>query len=292
MSIFTPQKSLVRTHFTRAALTYDAAALVQREAGEQMFSRLEYMTIQPQRIVDLGSGTGFFSRKLAARYRQAQIIELDFAHAMLNLSQNRVKSWRRWMPGQKQHHYLCADMEALPLAAESVDLIWSNCALNWLDTPDRVFTECHRILTTEGLFMFCTLGPDTLQELREAFSMLDDHAHVHRFVDMHDVGDALIAHGFSAPVMDMEHITLTYDSVDQLLQDLKAMGAGNAMQGRIQGLMGKGRWQKMLARYNTLRRDGVLPATFELIYGHAWKGKEKTPVTEQPVRFYPARTQR
>jgi malonyl-CoA O-methyltransferase len=277
-------KSVVRRHFQRAAATYDAAALVSREAGERMFSRLDYLKVQPQRIVDLGSGTGYFSQKLADYYQQAHLFQIDFAQAMLHCARNRVSKWRRWF---SRHHYLCADMTALPLPSQSIDMVWSNFSLFWQEKPEALFAECQRVLKPNGLLIFCTLGPDTLKELRSAFSAVDTYPHVHQFIDMHDLGDALLQQGFSDPVMDMEYITVAYDDVATLLTDLKMAGMQNASTARLQGLMGKQAWQKMLKQYSNLRHDGALPATYEIIYGHAWKAKPAAQDILQPINFYP-----
>jgi malonyl-CoA O-methyltransferase len=283
-------KSVVRRHFQRAAATYDAAALVSREAGERMFSRLDYLKVQPQRIVDLGSGTGYFSQKLAEHYQQAHLFQIDFAQAMLQRARNRLSKWRRWLPNQRQH-YMCADMAALPLPSQSIDMIWSNFALSWQERPNTILAECQRVLKPNGLLIFCTLGPDTLKELRSAFSAVDTYPHVHQFIDMHDLGDALIHHGLSDPVMDMEYITVTYNDVTTLLQDLKTTGANNALISRPQGLMGKQAWQAMLSQYEVLRCNGTLPATYEVIYGHAWKASTSSQSAIQPITFYPKNPQ-
>jgi malonyl-CoA O-methyltransferase len=166
-------------------------------------------------------------------------------------------------------HLLCADIENLPLADQSLGMIWSNLALQWCNNLDVAFGEAARVLQPEGLYMFSTFGPDTLKELRTASQ--NDHTHVSRFIDMHDIGDALIRAGFSAPALDVERYTLTYDNVKAVMQDLKSIGAQNATQGRARGLQGKGFLQQLAQNYEQFRRDGKLPATFEVIYGHAWK---------------------
>ena len=166
---------------------------------------------------------------------------------------------------------LCADVEALPLAANSVGMVWSNLAVQWCNDLPAAFAEMHRVLQPEGLLMFSTFGPDTLKELRQAFKGVDGHNHLNRFADMHDIGDMLVAAGFAEPVMDMEYITLTYGDVKAVMQDLRRIGAHNATAGRAQGMTGKGVWSRVLENYERLRRDGKLPATFEIIYGHAWK---------------------
>jgi malonyl-CoA O-methyltransferase len=281
---FQLQKSLVRTHFERAAARYDSAAFVQCEAGERMFERLDLLKITPKRILDLGAGTGIFAEKLRQRYPHASVIELDLALSMLQKSKQRISSWKKWLFPHKQQS-VCADMESLPFANQSIDFIWSNFALQWCDTPDAVFAECQRVLAPGGVMVFCTLGPDTLKELRWAFLGIDSHLHVNRFLDMHDIGDALMKQRLSAPVMDMEYITIAYSDVKTLLSDLKTIGANNGLQGRRTGLMGKTAWRQMLENYETLREAGELPATYEIIYGHAWKNKEMP--SAAPLTFYP-----
>ena len=166
---------------------------------------------------------------------------------------------------------VCGDVEALPLAANSLDMVWSNLAVQWCNDLPATFVELHRVLKADGLLMFSTFGPDTLKELRQAFNGVDQHNHLNRFADMHDIGDMLVHGGFAEPVMDMEYLTLTYDDVRGVLQDLKAIGAHNATAGRGQGLMGKTAWERLVENYERLRRDGKLPATYEVVYGHAWK---------------------
>ena len=169
---------------------------------------------------------------------------------------------------------MCADATALPLARGSVSFAWSNLMLQWLHDPLPALKEIHRVLEVGGMLMFSTLGPDTLKELRAALPP-SDAEHLHRFIDMHDLGDALVGAGFSDPVMDMEMLTVTYTSLDDLLRDLRASGSANAATTRPRGLVGKGHWQKLRANYEQLRRDGRLPATVEVVYGHAWKAAPK-----------------
>ncbi len=165
-------------------------------------------------------------------------------------------------------------MERLPLARDSLDLVWSSLALQWVGAPDTAFREVHRVLKPEGLFLFATFGPDTLMELRAASADLDSHQHVNRFIDMHDLGDALVHAGFGNPVMEMERITLTYEALPGLLCDLKAIGAHTVLENRRAGLMGKAEWKRLTENYERFRRDGRLPATYEVVYGHAWAGRK------------------
>jgi len=271
---FEIDKKQMRQAFSRAAVSYDAAAVLQREVCSRMLERLDYIKLQPAKILDAGSGTGWGTRQLAQRYPSAQIVELDIAIGMLQAATGRSGWWQKLFGGAEQMQ-VCADVEALPLAANSVELVWSNLAVQWCNDLPGAFVEMHRVLKTEGLLMFSTFGPDTLKELRQAFRGVNQHNHLNRFADMHDIGDMLIHSGFAEPVMDMELITLTYDDVRGVLQDLKTIGAHNATAGRGQGLMGKNAWGRLLENYERLRSNGKLPATFEMVYGHAWKAQPR-----------------
>lgn len=278
-----PDKRQVRRSFERAAAGYDAAAVLQREVCERMLSRLDYIRHRPQTVLDAGAGTGYAGPRLKARYPQARLVQLDLALAMLQRGRRLLPWWRR-LPGLGGGPArVCGDLEALPLAAEQVDMVWSNLTLQWCTDPDRVFSEVRRVLRPQGLFMFTTFGPDTLKEVRQAFSGADGYTHVNRFIDMHDIGDALIRAGFADPVMDMEIITATYADVAGVLRDLKAIGAHNVTRGRPRGLTGKVAWHAALERYEGLRREGRLPATFEVVYGHAWTPGQRVGPGGRPV---------
>ena len=270
MNEFEIDKKHMRRAFSKAAPDYDATAVMQREVCTRMFERLEIIKLQPSRILDAGSGTGWGTRQLAQRYPAAQLIALDIAIAMLQAARGTSSWWQKLFSGAKQAQ-LCADVEALPLAANSVEMIWSNLAVQWCNDLPATFVEMHRVLKVDGLLMFSTFGPDTLKELRIAFNGVDEHNHLNRFADMHDIGDMLMHSGFAEPVMEMETITLTYNDVRGVMQDLKNIGAHNATAGRNRGLMGKQAWARLVENYERLRKDGKLPATFEVVYGHAWK---------------------
>lgn len=259
-------KARVRASFNRAAETYDAAAVLQKQVREEMLSRLDLVKIAPQAILDAGCGTGHGSFGLQKRFRSAQVYSLDIALGMLQKT-NAQQSILSKISGHK--NLICADIESLPVASNSMGLVWSNLALQWCNDLDAAFTEVARVLQTESLFVFSTFGPDTLKELRAASN--NGHTHVSRFIDMHDIGDALTRAGFSAPVLDIERYTLTYDDVKSVMKDLKAIGAHNATYGRARGLQGKGFLQNLTQQYEQFRTQGKLPATFEVIYGHAWK---------------------
>lgn len=285
---FALDRALVRRRFERAAAHCDDVSVLAREVARRMDERLDYIRIAPRRIVDLGCGTGADLARLGQRYPQAQRVGIDFAVPMLARAGAHAGLLGRLFARARNTPLLAsADAAALPLARASVGLLWSNLMLNWLDDPLPAFVEMHRVLEVDGLLMFSTLGPDTLKELRAA---LPDAAgeRVHRFIDMHDLGDALIKAGFADPVMDMEVVTMTYASVDELLRDLRLSGSANASRARPRGLAGKSGWAAARARLEASRRGGRLPMTFEIVQGHAWKAPARTTEDGRSiVRFQP-----
>jgi malonyl-CoA O-methyltransferase len=252
----------VRRAFDRAAKTYDAAAVLHTEVRGTLLARLDLMALEPRVALDAGAGTGHASQALIRRYPKALIIALDASQGMLQAA-GRQQGWLR------RFSRVRADAERLPLAAGSVDLILSNLMLQWC-SPDSLFAEFRRVLAPHGLFSFTTFGPDTLRELRSAWKEVDSHTHVHRFIDMHDVGDALVRSGFAAPVLDVERYTLTYSDVRRVAADLKATGAQNAAMGRPRGLTGRRRFAALQTAYEAFRQEGRLPATYEVVFGLAW----------------------
>lgn len=282
-------KARVRASFERAAHTYDAAAILQKNVREEMLNRLDFVTLNPHAILDAGCGTGHGSFALHKRFPQAHIISLDLAMGMLQQTYAQQPTLQRWMAqltGKK--NLVCADIEALPLADNSVDMVWSNLAIQWCNDLDQAFAEIKRVLKPNGLLMFSTFGPDTLKELRVASAQDDATTHVSRFIDMHDIGDAMTRAGFSAPVLDVEHFTLTYDDAKSVMRDLKSIGAHNATAGRARGLLGKGFFAQLAARYEQFRQqDGKLPATFEVVYGHAWAPEQRQTLPQgfAPIEF-------
>jgi len=269
-------KRAIRRSFQRAADHYDEAAFLQHEVARRLDDHLDGVKIAPQRILDAGCGTGFGTSLLRARYPRADVVGLDLADAMLHQAAARQRGsvWEklraRLMPNVPNFVPVCGDIERLPLARDSFDMTWSSLALQWVGDLQASFKEIRRVLKPGGLFIFASFGPDTLQELRAASSGVDGHHHVNRFIDMHDVGDALVHAGFSNPVMEMEQIRLTYDDLPALLRDLKAIGAHTVLEGRREGLMGKSAWQQLRRNYEKYRQDDRLPATYEVVYGHAW----------------------
>jgi malonyl-CoA O-methyltransferase len=261
-------KQLARRAFDRAADTYDGVAELQCEIGDRLIGRLDYIRQQPRRILDLGAGTGFFTAALLKRYRKADVVALDIAERMLQRVQARAGWFRR-------PRCVCADAESLPFADDSFDFIFSNLMLQWCGNLEATLTELRRVLAPGGLLMFTTFGPDTLMELRASWEAVDGYTHVNAFVDMHDVGDALLATRWAEPVMDSERITVTYRELRTLMQDLKHIGAHNVTAGRARGLTGKQHMQQLAEAYERFREDGVLPASYEVVYGHAWSPVNK-----------------
>jgi len=258
-------KTKIAESFSRAASSYDAVAVLQREVGSRLLKRLDLIRLSSAKtILDIGCGTGVITRELEKLFPKATILAADLAHGMLV----HAKHKKKWLSKQQ---FICSDIEQLPLPDNSIDFIYSNMMLHWCNNLDQAFAELNRILKPDGLFLFSTLGPDTLQELRYSWSQVDDKPHVNIFIDMHDIGDGLMRAKFKDPVMDVENFTLTYADVLPLMHDLKSLGAHNVIENRHTGLTGKQTLKKLIQTYETLRNPaGLLPATYEVVYGHAW----------------------
>jgi len=264
-------RAAARRWFERAAPGADDP--VAREVERRMAARLALVRHVPGRIVDVGCGEGASVGPLRARYPDAEVVCADFAGALLARARRAPSLAARVRAafGASRARVVRADMDALPLATGACGLVWSNLALAWSPDPAATLREWHRVLEVGGLLMFTSYGPDTLKELRSAFAAADAAPHVHPFVDMHDLGDALVASGFADPVMDIDLLTVTYARLEDLCRDLRATGQRNAHARRRRSLGGTARWARMRAAYATLARDGRVPATFEIVYGHAWK---------------------
>ncbi len=255
--------------FNQHANEYELAAKVQQEIGERLLERLSYLKISPGRILDLGCGPGFFSRELASLYPKAQIVGLDIAKLMLTQAKKKY-SWRRKWP------LVAADMHHLPFASGAFDLVFANQVVHWGESLPQVFRELNRVMNVNGCLMFTTLGPDTFKELKEAWSSINEHAHVNEFADMHDVGDYLMAEHFLEPVMDMELLSVHYENLPKLLRSLKAQGVKNINSARNHALTGKSSWKKFEQNYASMQTaTGKYPLTYEVVYGHAWKGEKR-----------------
>jgi malonyl-CoA O-methyltransferase len=260
-------RAAIRRNHDRASAGYDAAAVLAGRLRDAMIARLEWIAFVPECALDLGCGTGRGAAALAGRWPRARILALDAAPGMLAEA-------KRLAPGPRIE-WLRAEAESIPLPDASVDFVFSNLLLPWCEDIDAVFAEVARILKPRGLFTFTTFGPDTLGELRSAWHAVDGASHVHPFTDMHDLGDGLVRAGFAEPVLDVSRYTLTYPDVDALMRDLKAVGSQNATRARPRGLTGRGRIAAMAAAYEPFRADGVLPASYEAVFGQAWGAIER-----------------
>ncbi|HHB93222.1 MAG TPA: malonyl-[acyl-carrier protein] O-methyltransferase BioC [Thioploca sp.] len=240
--------------FDRVAPIYDQWANLQKTVAEEILERVQWLKTIPQYILDVGTGTGNLTKGLSQLYKNADIYAVDIAPKMLQQAS---------IPTQ---HLICADAVQLPIVDASIDLLVSNLMLQWCEDIPTVFAEFARVLKPEGTIFFSTFGPDTLRELRNSWN--DGIAHVNNFADMHNIGDALLQAGLSDPVMDVDWFKLTYKKTKHLLLDLKNIGSHNKQY--RSGLTGKHNFQNMLANYEQYRdKDGLLPATYEVIYGHA-----------------------
>jgi malonyl-CoA O-methyltransferase len=252
----------IRRAFGRAAGTYAQHAALQREVEQRLLERLEYYQGKPVRVLDVGCGPGHASAALRKRFSSAQIIALDLALPMLR----QVRTgWRRPLAR------VCADARALPLAEGSIDVVFSNLCVQWIDDLPALFDEFRRVLKSGGYLALSTFGTDTLHELRTAWAAADRAPHVSGFAHIAQVGDALLAAGFRDPVLDSELFTLTYRDAASVMRELKGLGATNADARRARGLTGKAHFGCVLDAYERLRGDdGALPATYEVISAHAW----------------------
>lgn len=268
-------KPWVQRSFDRAADSYDEAAVLQREVADRLVARLDILKMAPSVVLDLGAGTGYPTKLLRQRYRKSRLLALDLAHGMLRRARKRFLPWQR-------PQLAVADAEALPLRKDSVDLAVSNLTLQWCEDVEAVFRHLHRCLRPGGALLFTTFGPDTLRELRQSWAAVDAASHVNRFMDMHDLGDAMVHGGLAEPVMDVEYIELTYADPMDLLRDIKAWGAHNVNADRARGMTGRRQLRDMLAYYRQhfAGDDGRVRATFEVVYGHAWAPVEKKQVRD------------
>lgn len=263
----------IRRAFGRAAESYAATAVLQQEVESRLLEQLVYVPRAPARILDIGCGPGRAAAALKQRWPQAQVLALDLALPMLREAKKNTGWWR------PRFARVNADATALPLTDASIDLLFSNLCIQWVADLPALFSEWRRVLAPGGRLLLSSFGPDTLHELRAAFAAVDRDDHVSHFAPIQILGDALLASGFRDPVLDTDSFTLTYADARSLMRELRAIGAGNALQSRHRALTGKDRMQRVFAAYEPFRRDGVLPASYEVIYAHA-----RAPEPGQPRR--------
>ena len=257
-------KISVKKSFNRAAKSYDNAAILQEEVLSRLLQRLQYIRHQPETILDIGCGTGKAIRQLQKTYPGARLVGMDLALQMLLQSQNRFSLLSR-------KRLVNADMEQMPFNRDAFGLLFSSLALQWCNDLGATLRELARISKPGGMLLFSSFGPATLKELDASWLAMDSHPHVHRFMDMHDVGDAMLAAGFAQPVVDSEVIRMEYSDFRSLLGDLKNIGASNADVSRRRGLMTPGRLRQLESHYRELAfENGKFIASYEVVYGHAW----------------------
>lgn len=262
-------KLAIARRFNKAAETYNEAAFLEKEVGSRLIDRLDYIKQDPSTILDLGGGTGIFSEQLALKYPKATLFNLDLAEGMLRKASAALQN--NMQRSNSNILMISGDAENLPLANQSIDFIFSNCVFHWCHDLSKLFKELQRVLKPEGLLLFSTLGPDTLKELRESFYEIDSNAHVNNFMDMHLVGDALLQAAFLDPVMDMEQLVLTYPTVVRLIEEIKKSGSAYVLRDYYAGLSSKNLYQQLCGHYEKFKLDlGQVPATIEIVYGHAW----------------------
>lgn len=261
--VFRLDRGRLRASFDRASASYESAAGLQARVAAELLERLAVFAFEPRVVLDLGAGTGRVTRELKRRYRRALVIALDLAPGMLREARRHQQWWRRF-------ERVCGDALRLPLADASVDVVFSSLMLQWCEPLDTALAECRRVLKPDGFFAFSTFGPDTLHELRGAWASADGYNHVNHFVDVHEVGDALVRSGLMEPVLDVDRVEVGYPDALSLMRDLKAIGAHNVTAGRPRALVGRARLKRMQDAYEAFRRDDRLPATYEVIYGASW----------------------
>jgi len=264
------RRAIVRA-FDRASAGYDAAAALQERVRHELISRLDELKVRPAAILDLGAGTGHGARILKRRFPGSLVVAVDIAPGMLE----RARAQSRWL---RRFERVGADAYALPFRDGAFDLVFSNLMLQWCDDLDAVFAEIARVLAPGGLLLFSTFGPGTLAELRAAWISSDDASnHVNHFFDAQALGMALMQAQLSEPVLDVDRIVTGYPDAMTLMRELKAIGAHNVTAGRARGLTGRRRFAAMVSAYEALRRDGALPATWEVIHASAWGAQSREP---------------
>jgi malonyl-CoA O-methyltransferase len=265
----------IQRQFKRVAAMYDSASLLQKKIADELIDRIELVSSAPDTLLDLGSATGYLGRRAIEKFPALSVISIDRIMAMANESSIAD-------PGART---VIAAAENLALAQESVPLVMSNLLLHWCDVG-AVFSEVARVLEVGGAFLFSTLGPDTLMELRAAWAEVDDYPHVHEFIDMHNLGDALVMSGFSEPVLDADRIRVTYKDVPGLVAELRDVGGANVRLDRRRTCTGKERYHRFVVAYESFREQGRLASTWEVIYGLATKDRatagQSIPVVARP----------
>ncbi len=260
-------KAQVQASFSRFASTYQEHAFLQKEIGRRLIEKARMLKASPRVILDLGAGSGITNDMLFEAFPKAQVIALDLSYPMLERNQQSRGLWRHFT---KKIQFIQADMESLPLKPSCVDMVFSNCTLQWATDLESVFSHIKRVLKPEGTLFFSTFGPQTLKEMKTLWSQVDDFEHVHPFVDYDALGDALGNMGFLNPVMDLDTLNVTYTDFARCMGDLKNTGARNLHANRRRGLTPPSKIKQLKQRFEeVVQAKGVFSQTWEAIYGHA-----------------------
>jgi len=273
--IFDQQR--VRKAFDEAVESYDEAAVLQKEVCKRLLEKLDAVRLAPKWVLDAGTGTGEAVKPLQKKYKKAEVVLFDLSEAML---QKAVKQGALF----RKPHQVCGNIESLPFSDQSFDLLFSNLAMQWCNDLGAALTEFKRVLKPGALLQFATFGPDTLKELRASWQKVDAAVHVNNFIDMHDIGDGLLQAGFAEPVMESEIITVNYKEVDTLMQDLRDIGANVTANGHRQGLLTRNMLKQLRKAYEVYRQNDVLPASYEIVYGHAWVAEMKDKTVSRDIK--------
>ncbi|MCM1512763.1 MAG: methyltransferase domain-containing protein [Oxalobacter formigenes] len=258
------------------------SAFLRREVAARMHERLAGIRFDPRCLLDAGCGEGADWAQLKGRFPRAEIVALDASEGMLRACCAGA--------GDVQAGLVCADFARLPFAPGSFGMVWSNLALHWHPFPFQVFSAWKAVLDADGMLLFSCFGPGTLLPLREAFGRVDSHGHVLPFMEMHDLGDALVDAGFPSPVLDREEVVVTYASIESCFADVRAFG-GNVLSNRPRALMGRQAYGRLVDALEGGRdKEGLIRMPYEVIYGHAFCSVTQAEAgIERPVRFYPGR---
>ena len=267
MNLNLPDQREIRQTFDRTAGRYDQHAALEQEVGSRLLERLEFQRQPAERILDLGCGTGLLSAELKKQMRKAQVIGLDSSCAMLSQLRKRSNMLRPLK-------MICSDFSRLPIADRSVDLVISNLSFHWCEDPLALFNEIRRVLTPDGMMLFSTLGTGSLNELGAAWDTVDEEIEEARFVDILELGDAMMSAGFQQPVMDAERLTLTYPDLNALLGEIDVTGLSLFFRGEHDLKHAAPLLERGYAPY---LREGRYPMSLEVVYGTAFGPEDGQP---------------
>ena len=269
-------KARVRATFNKAALRYENFDFLQKEVANRLLQRLEVKNNNVKMVLELGCGTGRIIPSLQKTFAKSRLVCVDMAETMLMMARKANSSMFK-----KKKFFICADAENLPFKPGSIDVVYSNLSIQWCPDPLQVFSNVNRLLNKSGgFFVFSTLGPDTLKELRESFEGYSSFSHTTQFLDMHQIGDYLANVGMQNVVIERETLTVNYEEPLNLMKDLKGLGATNASSMRNKNLTSPDTIRKVIASYNRKKIDGKIPATYEVIFGRASSSNSKDGETE------------